>query len=64
MSLISCKNRVTLPVDAMREAGLQPGDDLCVRAVAPGRVELTRAEDVVAEFARSTAFAAPEPGRG
>ena len=51
MSLISRKNQVTLPVDALREAGLEPGDDVRVHAVGPGRLELVRAEDLVAEFA-------------
>jgi bifunctional DNA-binding transcriptional regulator/antitoxin component of YhaV-PrlF toxin-antitoxin module len=51
MSVISRKNQVTLPVQILREAGLRPGDDLRVRAVGPGRVELVRAEDLVAEFA-------------
>lgn len=51
MSLISRKNQVTLPVDALRAAGLEPGDDLRVEVVGPGRLELLRAEDLVEEFA-------------
>ena len=51
MSVISRKNQVTLPVEALRAAGLEPGDDVRVRAVAPGRVELIRIADLVAEFA-------------
>ena len=51
MSVISRKNQVTLPVEALRAAGLEPGDDVRVRAVAPGRVELIRTADLVAEFA-------------
>jgi bifunctional DNA-binding transcriptional regulator/antitoxin component of YhaV-PrlF toxin-antitoxin module len=51
MSVISRKNQVTLPVDALRAAGLEPGDDLRVLAVGPGRLELARADDMVAEFA-------------
>jgi bifunctional DNA-binding transcriptional regulator/antitoxin component of YhaV-PrlF toxin-antitoxin module len=51
MSRISRKNQVTLPVDALREAGLEAGDDLRVRAVAAGRLELARADDLVDEFA-------------
>lgn len=49
--MISRKNQVTLPVDALRAAGLEPGDDVQVQAVGPGRLELVRAEDLVAEFA-------------
>ena len=51
MSVISRKNQVTLPVEALREAGLGPGDDVRVRAVGPGRLELVRADDLVAEYA-------------
>ena len=51
MSVISRKTQVTLPVEALREAGLGPGDDVRVRAVAPGRLELVRADDLVAEYA-------------
>ncbi len=51
MSVISRKNQVTLPVDALRAAGLEPGDDLRVQALGPGRLELVRAEDMVEEFA-------------
>ena len=51
MSVISRKNQVTLPMEALRAAGLEPGDDVRVHAVGPGRLELVRAEDLVAEFA-------------
>jgi bifunctional DNA-binding transcriptional regulator/antitoxin component of YhaV-PrlF toxin-antitoxin module len=51
MSIISRKNQVTLPVEALRAAGLEPGDDVRVQAVGPGRLELVRADALVAEFA-------------
>ena len=51
MSVISQKNQVTLPVDALREAGLSPGDDVRVVAVAPGRLELVRVEELLEQFA-------------
>jgi bifunctional DNA-binding transcriptional regulator/antitoxin component of YhaV-PrlF toxin-antitoxin module len=51
MSVISRKNQVTLPVGALRAAGLQPGDDVRVEVVGPGRLELVRADDLVQEFA-------------
>jgi len=51
MSVISRKNQVTLPVDALREAGLEPGDDLRIEVVGPGRLELVRVGDLVEEFA-------------
>ncbi len=51
MSVISRKNQVTLPVDALREAGLGPGDDLRIEVVGPVRLELVRVGDLVEEFA-------------
>ena len=48
---ISAKNQVTIPVDALRAAGLAAGQRLVARAEGPGRVVLERVEDVVAEFA-------------
>ena len=51
MSVISRKNQVTLPVDVLREAGLGPGDDVRVRAIGAGRLELVRTEELLAEFA-------------
>lgn len=38
MARVSSKNQVTLPVDAMRAAGLQPGDEVTVRPVGDGEV--------------------------
>jgi bifunctional DNA-binding transcriptional regulator/antitoxin component of YhaV-PrlF toxin-antitoxin module len=49
--MISRKNQVTLPVDALREAGLKPGDDVRVQAVGPGRLEVVRTDELVEEFA-------------
>lgn len=51
MTVISRKNQVTLPVEALRGAGLEPGDDIRVVVIAPGRLELTRADDLVTQFA-------------
>lgn len=51
MSVISRKNQVTVPVDVLRAAGLEPGDDVRVKAVGPGRLELVRADDLVARYA-------------
>jgi antitoxin component of MazEF toxin-antitoxin module len=42
---------VTLPADALREAGLEPGDEVDVRVVGPGRLELDGTRDLVAKFA-------------
>ena len=51
MSIISRKNQVTLPVEALRAAGLGPGDDVHIRVLGPGRLELLRPEELVHEFA-------------
>lgn len=39
---VSDKNQVTLAVQALREAGLAPGDELRVEAAGAGRIVLTR----------------------
>ena len=53
MSLISSKHQITLPIDAMREAGLAPGDDVQVVSAGPGRIEVVRIDDLVAQYAGS-----------
>ena len=35
----------------MREAGLEPGDDVRVRMVGPGRIELVKTEELIEQFA-------------
>jgi bifunctional DNA-binding transcriptional regulator/antitoxin component of YhaV-PrlF toxin-antitoxin module len=35
---VSSKNQITLPVEAMREAGLQAGDEVTVRPVGEGEL--------------------------
>jgi bifunctional DNA-binding transcriptional regulator/antitoxin component of YhaV-PrlF toxin-antitoxin module len=37
---VSSKNQVTLPVAAMRAAGLRPGDEITVRPVGDGEIVL------------------------
>lgn len=51
MGRISRKNQVTLPVDALRAAGLKAGDDVRVTAVGPGHLEVVRSDELVAKFA-------------
>jgi len=51
MSVISSKNQITIPVDELRKAGLEPGDDLRVSAAGPGRLQLVKAQDLIEEFA-------------
>lgn len=48
---LSRKNQATIPVDALRRAGLHPGDELHVEAAGPGRIVLARVADVVARHA-------------
>lgn len=48
---ISRKNQITIPVDVLRETGLEPGDTVVVRAAGKGRVELERWEDLIDRFA-------------
>lgn len=50
---ISVKNQATIPVDALRRAGLRAGDELLVEAVGPGRIVLARADDLIARHAGS-----------
>ena len=45
------KNQITLPVDALRAAGLSAGERVVARADGPGRVVLERERDVIAEMA-------------
>jgi bifunctional DNA-binding transcriptional regulator/antitoxin component of YhaV-PrlF toxin-antitoxin module len=48
---ISSKHQVTIPLDAMRRAGLAAGDRVVVRAEGSGRVVFEREADVLAEAA-------------
>jgi AbrB family looped-hinge helix DNA binding protein len=53
MSAVSRKNQITIPAQVMRDAGLAPGDDVRVRAIGPGRIELVRADELLREYAGS-----------
>lgn len=46
---ISSKHQVTIAKEAFDEAGFHAGDVLTVRAVGPGRVELTRLDELFAK---------------
>jgi AbrB family looped-hinge helix DNA binding protein len=48
---ISRKNQATLPVEALRQAGLKAGDELMVEAAGAGRIVLVRADDLIARHA-------------
>ena len=48
---ISSKNQVTIPVQALSEAGLEVGDVVWAEVVAPGVVQLVSAESLVKRLA-------------
>jgi bifunctional DNA-binding transcriptional regulator/antitoxin component of YhaV-PrlF toxin-antitoxin module len=48
---LSAKNQATIPVPALRQAGLRPGDELRVEAAGAGRIVLVRADEVTARHA-------------
>ncbi|MCU1367120.1 MAG: SpoVT/AbrB protein [Ilumatobacteraceae bacterium] len=48
---ISAKHQITIPVDALRAAGLRIGDRVVARSDGAGRVVLEREHDVLADFA-------------
>ncbi len=62
MSSISRKNQITLPVDVLRAAGLEPGDDLRVTAVGPGHIELVKTESIIERYAGSLGDDVYPPG--
>lgn len=49
-SKVSGKNQVTLPVDALRAAGVQSGDTLRVEADGAGRLVLTRTSELLGRY--------------
>ena len=62
MSAVSRKNQVTIPADVMREAGLVPGDDVRIRSVGPGRIELIKSDELIREYAGSFDESVYPPG--
>jgi AbrB family looped-hinge helix DNA binding protein len=53
MSRVSRKHQVTLPVSVLKDAGLAAGDEVVIRVIGRGRIELERAEDVIDRYAGS-----------
>ena len=53
MSKVSSKHQVTLPVRVLEDAGLEAGDEVVIRVVGRGRIEVERAEDVIERYAGS-----------
>lgn len=62
MSKVSSKNQVTIPVSVLREAGLSAGDDVVIRAIGNGRIEVERGEDLIARFSGSLPAGTYPPG--
>lgn len=48
---ITSKNQATIPVSALRKAGLKPGDRVRVDAAANGELRIIRAADPIARYA-------------
>ncbi len=48
---ISAKHQATIPVQALREAGLRPGDEMRVTAEGRGRLVLERDVNVIERHA-------------
>ncbi|MBJ7365948.1 MAG: AbrB/MazE/SpoVT family DNA-binding domain-containing protein [Thermoleophilia bacterium] len=51
MPVISSKNQVTIPVDALREAGLAAGDDVIITAMGDGSISIANAAALLDRFA-------------
>lgn len=62
MSRVSSKRQVTIPARVLREAGLDAGDEVVIRASAPGRIELERADDLIERYAGSLPSGTYSPG--
>lgn len=62
MSKVSSKHQVTLPVSILKDAGLAAGDEVVIRVVGRGRIEVERAEDVIDRYAGSLPAGTYPPG--
>jgi AbrB family looped-hinge helix DNA binding protein len=62
VSAVSRKNQITIPADVMRQAGLEPGDDVRISSVGPGRIELVKTEELIDEFAGALGETVYPPG--
>ncbi|MEX2448757.1 MAG: AbrB/MazE/SpoVT family DNA-binding domain-containing protein [Solirubrobacterales bacterium] len=62
MPRLSRKNQITIPVAVLRASGLEPGDELRVRALGQGRFEVERQADLVDRFAGSLPAGTYPPG--
>jgi AbrB family looped-hinge helix DNA binding protein len=62
MPKISSKNQVTIPVEVLRRAGLEAGDEVRLRVVGQGRVEVERFDDIIDRLAGSLPPGTYPPG--
>lgn len=62
MPKISSKNQVTIPVGVLREAGLEPGDEVRLRAAGKGRIEVESFDDLITRLAGSLPRGTYPPG--
>ncbi|MHB8325441.1 MAG: AbrB/MazE/SpoVT family DNA-binding domain-containing protein [Candidatus Dormibacteria bacterium] len=62
MSKVSRKHQITIPVRVLRAAGIASGDDVIVRASAPGRIEVERTDELVSRYAGSLPPGTYPPG--
>jgi bifunctional DNA-binding transcriptional regulator/antitoxin component of YhaV-PrlF toxin-antitoxin module len=49
-SRVSSKHQVTIPVSALRDAGIRPGDVLKIDADGAGRLVLTRVDELLGRY--------------
>jgi bifunctional DNA-binding transcriptional regulator/antitoxin component of YhaV-PrlF toxin-antitoxin module len=47
---ISAKHQVTIPISAFVDAGFKTGDAVSAEAIGPGRIVLTRQDELLDEF--------------
>ena len=62
MSKVSRKHQITIPVRVLRAAGIASGDDVIVRASAPGHIEVERADELISRYAGSLPPGTYPPG--
>ena len=62
MSKVSRKHQITIPVRVLRAAGIASGDDVIVRAIGPGHLEVERADELVNRYAGSLPPGTYPPG--
>jgi bifunctional DNA-binding transcriptional regulator/antitoxin component of YhaV-PrlF toxin-antitoxin module len=62
MPKLSGKNQVTIPVKVLREAGIEAGESVEIRAAGRGQIEIKRLADVIDEFAGAMAPGTYPPG--